>query len=225
MNVIWDVDSDDDNNDFDNKTSQSKEINFTLLIMVDDISNDMDVETIITIKNINDPITIEILCKIIQFKKPKTQSSTMMCVQTTIPISLKQTSSPKSHEKVIKVALPTSTLEDIKKSNFTNSIIMAPPPPFLTNMTSSSTSTNLEVQFSSKINYFVNLPTDSDESDDEFDLFTISYPSNLVNNKSLSHFRTLAHFDSSTIIFKTRVLEVKKIISIYQINMGELDRT
>jgi hypothetical protein len=90
MNVIWDVDSNDDNNDFDNEASQSQESNFTFIVMVEDISNDMDVETIIANKNITDPITTEILRKIIEFKKPKTQSSTMMCTQATIPTSFKQ---------------------------------------------------------------------------------------------------------------------------------------
>jgi hypothetical protein len=41
--------------------------------MVDDIWNDMDIETIIAIKNIIDPVTIEILRKIVESKKPKTQ--------------------------------------------------------------------------------------------------------------------------------------------------------
>jgi hypothetical protein len=50
MNVIWDVDSDVDNNDFDNESSQSQEINFALMAMVQNISNDMDMETIIAIK-------------------------------------------------------------------------------------------------------------------------------------------------------------------------------
>jgi hypothetical protein len=40
----------------------------------------------------------------------------------------------------------------------------------------------------------------------------------------LPHFRTLVHFDSSTIILKVRVLELEKMISIYQTNMGELER-
>jgi hypothetical protein len=95
-------------------------------------------------KNITDSITIEILRKITEFKKPKTQSSTMMCIQATIPISVKQPSS-KSYEKMIKVALPTSTLKDVKEPNFTNSIIMVPPPPLPINMSSSSTSINLVV--------------------------------------------------------------------------------
>jgi hypothetical protein len=64
-----------------------------------------------------------------------------------------------------------------------NSQIPPTPPlwrhhPLSTNMTSSSTSTNLEVQSSLKINYFANLSSDSDELDDEFDPFLISYPSN-----------------------------------------------
>jgi hypothetical protein len=45
-----DVDLDDDNNDFDNEASPSKEINFALMIMVEDISNGMDMKTIIVIK-------------------------------------------------------------------------------------------------------------------------------------------------------------------------------
>jgi hypothetical protein len=48
MNFIWDVDSDDDINDSDNESSQSQELNFAL----------MDVQIIITSKNITDLITI-----------------------------------------------------------------------------------------------------------------------------------------------------------------------
>jgi hypothetical protein len=74
MNAIWDVDSDDDNNDSDNKVSHSQEANFTLMVMVEDISSDMDVETIIIFKNITDPIIIELLRKITESNKPKTWS-------------------------------------------------------------------------------------------------------------------------------------------------------
>jgi hypothetical protein len=35
---------------------------------------------------------------------------------------------------------------------------------------------------------------------------------------------TLTHFDSSTNILKVRILELEKIINIYQTNMGELKR-
>jgi hypothetical protein len=87
MNVIWDVDSDGENNDSDNEVSRSQEINFTLMIMVEDISSDMDMKIIITTKNITDPITIKILRNIVKSKKPKTQSSTIMCAQATIPTS------------------------------------------------------------------------------------------------------------------------------------------
>jgi hypothetical protein len=59
MNIIWDV-NDDDNNDSDNETSQSQELNFALMAMVEDISNGVDVETIIASKNIVDSITIEL---------------------------------------------------------------------------------------------------------------------------------------------------------------------
>jgi hypothetical protein len=34
MNIIWDVDSDDDNNDSDNEVSQSQENNFALMVML-----------------------------------------------------------------------------------------------------------------------------------------------------------------------------------------------
>jgi hypothetical protein len=37
MNIIWEVDSDDDNNDSDNEVSQSQELNFALMIMIEDI--------------------------------------------------------------------------------------------------------------------------------------------------------------------------------------------
>jgi hypothetical protein len=147
-----------------------------------------------------------------------------MCTQATIPTSLKQPS-PKSYEEVIKVALPTSILEVIKEPNFTNSTIMVPPSPLPTNMVSSSISTNLEVQYSPNINYFANLTSDSDKSDDEFDQFTIPYLTNLIVHESLPHFRILTYFDSSITIVKARVLELEKMISIYQTNMGKFERT
>jgi hypothetical protein len=50
MNVIWYIDSDESNNDSDNKSSQSQEINFAIMKMVEDISNSIDVKTIIAIK-------------------------------------------------------------------------------------------------------------------------------------------------------------------------------
>jgi hypothetical protein len=46
-------------------------INFALIARVEDLSNGMDVETIIAAKNITDLITIEILHKIAESKKPK----------------------------------------------------------------------------------------------------------------------------------------------------------
>jgi hypothetical protein len=75
-----------------------------------------------------------------------------------------------------------------------------------------------------KVNYFANLPSDSDESDDEVDSCTISYPSN-YSNIHLSHTRTLTHFESSSNILKTRILELEKMVSIYQSNMDEFERT
>jgi hypothetical protein len=49
-----------------------KKINFALMVIMEDISSGIDVETIIAIKNIIDPIIIELLCKIVESKKPKT---------------------------------------------------------------------------------------------------------------------------------------------------------
>jgi hypothetical protein len=72
MIAIWVVDSDDDTNDFDNETSKLQKINFALMVIMEDISSGIDVETIIAIKNIIDPIIIELLCKIVESKKPKT---------------------------------------------------------------------------------------------------------------------------------------------------------
>jgi hypothetical protein len=126
---------------------------------------------------------------------------------------------------MIKIALPTSTLDIVKEPNFTSSPIMMPPHSLPTNMASSSISTNLEVQSLPKINYFANLPSDNDESDDEFDLYTIFYLNNLITNRLLLHSRTLVYFDSSTIILKVRILELEKMIIIYQTNMDELERT
>jgi hypothetical protein len=101
---------DDDNNDSVNKASHSQEANFALMAMVEDISSGMDVETIIISKNITDPITIELLRKIAESKKPKTQQSTMMCEQSTVQVSLKQPSSNLQEEEV-NVVHSTSTLE------------------------------------------------------------------------------------------------------------------
>jgi hypothetical protein len=149
VNAIWDVDSDDDNNDSDNEASHSQEANFTLIVTMKDISSGMDVETIIISKNIIDPITIDILRKIAESNKFKTQQSTMICAQPTVQVSLKQPSS--NSQEGFKVAHSTSILEVVKES-----------------IVSFSTSTTLEEQLVSppKVNYFPNLPSDSDESDD-----------------------------------------------------------
>jgi hypothetical protein len=98
----------------------------------------------------------------------------MMCAQPTAPTSLKQPS-PSSQEEVINVTPPTSALEVVKELTM-----------------SSSTSTTLEKQLVSppEVNYFTNLLSDSDESGDEFDPYTISCPSNSIDN-SLPHSRTL----------------------------------
>jgi hypothetical protein len=74
-----------------------------------------------------------------------------------------------------------------------------------------------------KVNYFANLPSDCDESDDEFDLYMISYPSD-SSNTHLSHTRTLAHFKYSSNILKAIILELEKMVSIYQSNMDEFKR-
>jgi hypothetical protein len=140
MNVIWDVHSDDDNNDSDNEASHSQEANFALMAMVEDISSGMDVKTIIISKNITDPITILLLHKIAESKKPKTQQSTMMCEQSTVQASLKQPYL-NLQEKEVKVAPSTSTLE----------VVNGPTVSFPTSTT------------------LVNLPSDSNESNDEFD--------------------------------------------------------
>jgi hypothetical protein len=208
MNVIWDVDSDDNNNDSDNETSYSQEVNFALMTMVEDISSDMDVKTIIISKNITDHITIKVLRKIAESKKPKTQISTMVCAQLTVQVSLKQLSSS-SQEEGVKVAPPTSTLEVVKESTVYFSISMT-----------------LEEQLVSlsKVNYFTNLLSDSDESDYEFDPYTISCSSN-SSNVYLSHSRILTHFESSSNILKAMIHEIEKMVSIYQSNMDKFERT
>jgi hypothetical protein len=185
MNVIWDVDSDDDNNDSDNEASHSQEANFALMAMVEDMSNGMDVKTIIISKNITNPITIKLLRKIAESKRPKIQQSTMMCEQSTVQASLKQPSSDLLEEEV-KVDPSTSILK----------VVNGPTVPL-------AISTTLEEKMVSlpKINYFANLPSDCDESDDEFDLCMISYPSN-SSSSHLSHTRTLAHFESFSNILK-----------------------
>jgi hypothetical protein len=176
--------------------------------MVEDISSGMDVETIIISKNIIDTIAIEFLRKIAQSKKPKTQKSTMMCEQSTVQASLKQPYSNLQEEEV-NVAPSSSIL----------GVINGPTVSF-------STNTTLEEQLISppKVNYFVNQPNDSDKSDDEFDLYIISCPNN-SSNIHLSHTMTLAHFESSFNILKARIIELEKMVSIYQSNMDEFERT
>jgi hypothetical protein len=196
---------DDDNNDSNNEASHSQEVNFVLMAIVEDISSGMDVETIIISKNITDPITIELLRKIIESKKPKTQISTMMCAQLTVQASIKQ---PSSNSQGVKIAPPTSALEVVKKSTVS----------FFTN-------TTLEEQLVSppKVNFFANLPSDNDKSDDEFNPYIITYSSN-SSNVHLSHSRTLADFESSSNILKIMILELEKMVIIYQSNMDEFER-
>jgi type II secretory pathway component PulM len=76
-------------------------------------------------KYITNLITIELLRKIAESKKPKTQSSTMMCAQSTVQASLKQPSLS-SQEEEIKVAPPISTLEVVKEPtvSFSTSITL-----------------------------------------------------------------------------------------------------
>jgi hypothetical protein len=100
--TIWNMNSDDNNNNSDNEVSQSQEINFTLMDMVKDISSGMDIETIIATNNIIDFITIELLRKIIESKKFRTQSSTMMCSQASTSTPFKQPH-PSSHKNVINI--------------------------------------------------------------------------------------------------------------------------
>jgi hypothetical protein len=208
MNVIWDVDSDDDNNDSDNEASHSQEANFALMAMVEDMSNGIDVETIIISQNITDSITIELLRKIADSKRPKTQQSTMVSEQPTIQASLKQPSSDLLKEEV-KVAPSTLILE----------VVNGPKVPLV-----SSTILEEKLESPPKVNYFANLPSDCDESDDEFDLCTTSYPS-ISSNTHLSHIMTFAHFESSSNILKARILDLENMVSIYQLNMDELERT
>jgi hypothetical protein len=177
------------------------------MTMVEDMSNGMDVETIIISKNITDPITIELLRKIADSKRPKTQQSTMVSEQPTIQASLKQPSSDLLEE--VKVAPSTSILK----------VVNGPKVPLV-----SSTILEEKLESPPKVNYFVNLPSDCDESDNEFDLCMTSYPNN-SSNTHLSHIRTFAHFESSSNILKIRILELEKMVSIYQSNMNELERT
>jgi hypothetical protein len=101
---------------------------------------------------------------------------------------------------------------------------MTPSHSLPTNATSSSISITLEVHSSPKINYFAILSSDSDEWDDEFDPYIISYPSNFIVNEFLNHSKVLTYFDSSTKFFKVRILELEKMINIYQYDMDGLKR-
>jgi hypothetical protein len=84
MNAIWDVDSNDDNIDFDKEATRYQEINFALMV-----SSGMELKTIIVNKNITDSITIKLLRKIVESMKPKTQSITIVCIQTSTSTFLK----------------------------------------------------------------------------------------------------------------------------------------
>jgi hypothetical protein len=138
---------------------------------------------------------------------------------------------PTSTKEVYKVKPPTSSLEapipsssnDMRALSHCCSTTMAPPLSPTINAASSSSSINLEAHSPSKINYFANLLSDIDESDDKFDPYTIPYPSNFVVNESLPHSRFLTHIDSSIKILKERISEFEKIINIYQTNMNELE--
>jgi hypothetical protein len=57
-----------------------------------------------------------------------------------------------------------------------------------------------------------------------FDPYVIPCPSNFIDD-SLPHFRTLTHFNSSINILKAIILELEKMITIYQSNMDEFERT
>jgi hypothetical protein len=109
MNVSWEVDSDDDNNDFDIETSQFQELNFTLMIMIEDISSGVDRETIIGSKNITDPIIIDILRKIMDTTKGKTQEDNKVSTSTSNEIIKPPLLT--STKEVNKVTPPTSSLE------------------------------------------------------------------------------------------------------------------
>jgi hypothetical protein len=186
------------------------------MIMIEDVSSGVDMETIIKIKNITDSITIEIVKKIIDTKNDKTQECNK--ASTSISIEIIKSRLLISTKEVNKMTPPTSSLEvhmvsiipsssnNIRAPSHSCSTTMVPPFPSLINMASFSSSINLEIHSSSKINYFGNLSYDCDE----FDPYIIPYSSNFIVSESLPHSRVLVYFDSSTKILKERILEVEK---------------
>jgi hypothetical protein len=194
------------------------------MVMVENISNGVDMEIIIISKNIIDPIIIKILRKVIEIKKNKTHEDNKVSTSTFIktinpplPTSTKEVNKVTptiSSLEVLMIPIISSSNNNIKAPTRSSSTTMAPPQPPSNNMALSSSSTNLEVYFSPIINYFANIPSDSDELDDEFDSYTIPYPSNFNVNESLPHSKFLAYLDSTKIL-KDKIIENEKMISIY----------
>jgi hypothetical protein len=80
------------------------------MMMVEDISRDMIMKTIIATKNIIDSIIIELLGKIAEFKKNKTQAASLESnkVSTSTFIETIKPPSPTSSKDVNKMTHPIS---------------------------------------------------------------------------------------------------------------------
>jgi hypothetical protein len=185
-------------------------------MMIKNLSSGMNIKIIITSKNVIDLITIELLRKIAESKKNNIEAISLKSTKTSTSASKEVIMSlpPITSKEINKVTSLTSSLEvskvltvpisnnDVRALILSSFTIMVPHLLPSTNMTSFSSSTNNEVLTQSKINYFANLLTYSNESDNELDSYTIPYPSIFVVNEFLLHSRSLAHLDSSTKILK-----------------------
>jgi hypothetical protein len=123
--------------------------------MIEDISSEVHVEIIIRSESIVDPIMIEILRKITDTKKGKTQEGSKAFTSTSIEITKPPLSTltnesnnvtpPISSLKVHMVSTILSTSNDIRALSHSCSTISTLPLPSSTNITSSSSNTNLKI--------------------------------------------------------------------------------
>jgi hypothetical protein len=125
----------------------------------------MDVEAIIVSKNIMDPFIIVVLRMIAESKKANMQVTTLKSnkVSSSIFIEIINLQPPNLSMKVNKVTPPISSLEVTKVPSLLST----------SQDVSSSSCTHHEVFLPFIINYFINLLSDIDESDEEFPLFQI----------------------------------------------------
>jgi hypothetical protein len=118
----------------------------------------------------------------------------------------------------------TSSLEIFKEPSQPNSSNVEPLYSLSINEAPSSSSTTQEVLVQTKINYFANLFSDSDDFDDEFVPYTILYPSSFIIDETLPNAISCAHLGTSTKILQVRIKELEGIVDHYKTKMDELER-